>query len=104
MTGAALVYKEAYWRLVYPELRAPSSQLSAADHAAAIAAAQREFGDELRSIKLPEPGVTAYHLYLDDGEAFLSAVDYSVIDRWRPSERVMSLLFDLRPRPGRALA
>lgn len=39
--------------------------------------------------------MAAYHLYLDDGEAFLSAVDHRVIDRWRPSERVTSLLFDL---------
>lgn len=95
VTGGALVYKEAYWRLVYPELRAPAPDLSIRDHAVAIAAAHREFGDDLRSVKLPEPGVPAYHLYLDDGEAFLSAGDHRVIDRWRPSERVMSLLFDL---------
>ncbi|HEX7049457.1 MAG TPA: PepSY-associated TM helix domain-containing protein [Longimicrobiales bacterium] len=95
VTGGALVYKEAYWRLVYPELRAPTPALGPADHAAAIAAAERRFGAHLRSVKLPEPGVGAYHLYLDDGEAFLSAADHHVIDRWRPSERVMSLLFDL---------
>lgn len=95
VTGGALVYKEAYWRLVYPELRAPAPELGAADHAAAIAAAQRHFGEVLRSVKMPEPGVSAYHLYLDDGEAFVSAVDHRVIDRWQPSERVMSWLFDL---------
>lgn len=95
VTGAALVYKEAYWRLVYPELRKPPPDLSIRDHGLAIAVAHREFGDDLRSVKLPEPGVSAYHLYLDDGEAFMSAVDHRVIDRWRPPERAMSLLFDL---------
>jgi uncharacterized iron-regulated membrane protein len=65
------------------------------DQAAAIAAAQREFGDALRSVKMPEPGVAAYHLYLTEGEAFLAADDHRVIDRWAPSERVMSWLFDL---------
>lgn len=95
VTGSALVYKEAYWRLVYPELRAPASRLGAADHAAAIAAADAHFGDELRSVKMPEPGVGAYHLYLRDGEAFLSADDHRVLDRWRPWERPMGLLFDV---------
>jgi len=95
LTGGALVYKEAYWRLVYPELRGPAPVLAAADHAAAIAAARAAFGDEVRSVKLPEPGVPAYHLYLVEGEAFLAADDHRVIDRWRPSERVMPLLFDL---------
>lgn len=95
VTGSALVYKEAYWRMVYPELRAPAPQLGPPDHAAAIAAAEAVFGPRLRSVKLPEPGVSAYHLYLADGEAFLSAVDHRIIDEWAPDERAMSLLFDL---------
>lgn len=53
------------------------------------------FGNEVRSIKMPEPGVPAYHLYLTDGEAFLSVDDYRVIDEWGPRDRVMSFLFDL---------
>lgn len=95
ITGAALIYKEAYWRMVYPELRIADPQLSATDHAGAIRAAVLEFGGELRSIKMPEPGVPAYHLYLEDGEAFLSLDDHGLIDRWRPTDRVMSFLFDL---------
>lgn len=94
-TGSALVYKEAYWRLVHPELREPPTQVTAADHAAGIAAARAVFGDELRSVKLPEPGVAGYHLYLTEGEAFLAMDDHRVIDRWRPTDRPMALLFDL---------
>ena len=94
-SGSALVYKEAYWRLLYPELRAPAPALTPEAVAAAIASAAEEFGSDLRSVKLPEPGVGAYHLYLAEGEAFLAPDDHRVIDRWRPSERLMSLLFDL---------
>lgn len=94
-TGSALVYKEAYWRFVYPELRGEMPVQGPSEQAAAIAAAEAAFGAELRSVKLPEPGVAAYHLYLTEGEAFLAADDHRVIDRWEPSERLMSLLFDL---------
>lgn len=95
VTGGALVYKEAYWRLVYPELREPAPRLAAENHAAAVAAAQRHFGEAVRSVKLPEPGVSAYHLYLDGGEAFLAPLDHRVIDRWGPTDRAMAFLFDL---------
>jgi len=95
VTGSALTYKEAYWRLVYPELQVSGAELDAGDHAAGIQAATEAFGPELRSVKLPEPGVGAYHLYLADGEAFLSVDDGGVIDRWRTGERAMGFLFDL---------
>ena len=65
------------------------------DHARAFSAAVAEFGDRLRSVKLPEPGVSAYHLYLEGGEAFLSATDHAVIDEWAARDRLMSVLFDL---------
>lgn len=95
VTGSALVYKEAWWRMVYPELRGPAAELRAADHARAIATAQERFGERLRSVKMPEPGVDGYHVYLDGGEAFLAADGIRVIDEWRPRERVTGLLFDL---------
>jgi uncharacterized iron-regulated membrane protein len=95
LSGGALVYKEAYWRWVHPELRGPVPALSPADQARAIGVARERFGPRLRSVKLPEPGVAAYHLYLDDGEAFLSADGRRMIDEWRPRERPMALLFDL---------
>ena len=94
-TGSALVYRDAYWRWVYPDLRGPVPALSAADHAAAIVAAETRFDDALRSVKLPEPGVNAYHLYLAEGEAFMAIRSHRVIDRWRPGERPMAFLFDL---------
>lgn len=95
LSGSALVYKEAYWRWVHPELRGEALEVSAVEHAAAFATVRAVFGEEVRSVKLPEPGVRAYHLYLQEGEAFLSVGDHELIDRWRPGERPMSFLFDL---------
>src|SRR5690606_8515918 len=84
-----------YWRAVYPELRAPAPAPTAADHAAALAAARDQLGGAVRSGKFPEPGGSAYHLYLVGGEAFLAADDHRVIDRWGPRDRAMAFLFDL---------
>ncbi len=95
LTGSALAYKDAYWRLVYPELRGPSPELGNQERAAAITAAAEHFGDRLRSVKMPVPGVAAYHLYLEGGEAFLSLDGARVIDEWQPRDRLMALLFDL---------
>lgn len=95
VTGAALTYKEAYWRLAYPELRKPDPVVSAEDRAGAIRASHELFGDALGSVKMPEPGVPAYHLYLAEGEAFVSVGEHALIDRWSPRERLMPLLFDI---------
>jgi len=95
LTGSALVYKEAYWRLVYPELRVAAPTPTPEEQAAAIEAAADAFGERLRSVKFPEPGVAGYHLYLEGGEAFLSIGDHRVIDEWGSRDRLMSFLFDL---------
>jgi uncharacterized iron-regulated membrane protein len=96
LTGSALVYKEAYWSWVYPELRGEEAvESSPADMERAIEVARERFGAELLSVKMPQELLPAYHLYLADGEALLSTQDFSVIDRWRPGERLMPLLFDL---------
>lgn len=95
LTGSVLVYKDAYWRLAYPELRIGDVDLPIERHAEALVAARQEFGDAVRSFKFPEPGVPAYHLYLTSGEAFLAADDARIIDQWTARERPMALLFDL---------
>lgn len=96
VTGSALTYKEAYWRWAYPELRvAEPGAVAAEELERGIEVAHDRFGDRLRSLKLPEPGVPAYHLYLTDGEAFMTVGDHAVLDTWGPRDRVMSFLFDL---------
>lgn len=95
ITGSALVYKEALWRIAHPELRIDDPSLTAAEFAEGIRAADRQFGERVRSVKFPEPGVPAFHLYLEGGEAFLDVGDFRVIDEWTPRSRPTALLFDL---------
>lgn len=95
LSGSALVYKEAWWRLVHPELRGPLPPATPQDLAAAVTAAQARFPDQVRSVKMPEPGVAAYHLYLTEGEAFLDPGTLQVVDRWTLRERLMGWMFDV---------
>lgn len=95
VTGTALVYEEAYWRVVYPELRGATPALDFADQAAGVAAAAERFGDRVRTVKLPWPELAAYHVYLEEGEAFLTADGFELVDVWGTNERLMSWLFDL---------
>ena len=95
LSGSALVYKEAWWRLVHPELRAPATEPAPEARAAAIAAGAGHFPGEVRSVKMPEPGVGAYHLFLTEGEAFLHLETLEVLDRWTLRQRLMGLLFDV---------
>lgn len=95
LSGSALVYKEAWWRLVHPELRGPLPPATPEAQAAAVAAAMLHFPDEVRSVKMPEPGVAAYHLYLTEGEAFLDPSTLEVVDRWTLRQRFMGWLFDI---------
>lgn len=95
LTGAALIYKHEYWKVAYPELRAEDVQVSPEQQAQAIAVAYRKFGSQIQSIKMPEPGIPAFHIYLHDGESFLSLDAQHWIDEWQTGERAMSFLFDL---------
>lgn len=96
LTGAALLYKLEYWQLQYPELRAVDAVPEASNQAQAIAAASGLYGEKLESLKMPEPGVSAYHAYLaDHGEALLSRDDFTVIDEWQLRDRLMGILFDI---------
>lgn len=94
ISGGALVYKEAWWRLTYEDLDRSAPVADPAAQAAAIAQAWSRFGPELRNVKMPEPGVPAYRMYLEAGEAFLSP-EGEWIDEWATGDRLMSWLFDL---------
>jgi len=96
LSGSALVYKEAWWTVVVPGIEQIDVAPSPMERAAAIAVATERFGDQLRTVKMPEPGVLgAYHLYLAEGEAFLDVGNHAVLDAWGTGERTMSFLFDL---------
>ncbi|MGB4248033.1 MAG: PepSY-associated TM helix domain-containing protein [Pseudohongiellaceae bacterium] len=96
LSGAALLYKLEYWQLQYPALRGVDALPGSDNQAQAIAAASRLFGDRLESLKMPEPGVSAYHAYLaDHGEALMTIDTHALIDEWQLRDRLMGVLFDI---------
>lgn len=96
ITGAALIYKNEYWALRYTQISSEDIIPSAANQAAAIEQAYALYGTDLGSLKMPEPDLAAYHVYLPDHEeALLDIETLSVIDEWQPRQRLMGFLFDI---------
>lgn len=95
-SGAALLYKNEYWHLRYQQISDQDVIPSAENQAAAIASAYQRYGTDLGSLKMPEPTLSAYHVYLPDHEeALLDIKTHAVIDEWQPRQRLMGLLFDI---------
>ncbi|MDH7942945.1 PepSY-associated TM helix domain-containing protein [Pseudohongiella sp. SYSU M77423] len=96
ISGAALLYKNEYWALRYTQINSQDVSPSASEQAAAIAQAYALYGTDLGSLKMPEPDLAAYHVYLPDHEeALLDTENHAVVDEWQPRQRLMGLLFDI---------
>ena len=95
-SGAALLYKNEYWNIRYPQLSDQDVVPTASNQATAIERAYQRYGAQLVSLKMPEPGLAAYHVYQPNHEEALMAIDsHSVIDEWQPRQRTMGFLFDM---------
>ena len=96
-SGGLLLFRDPYYRAVYPELGRPLGVVERAARAEALATIEARWrAGGIRLVKLPQPGVNAYHVWFADGsEAFVHPRTAAVIDRWRPSERLPALLFEL---------
>lgn len=96
VSGVALVYKNDFWRWQHPELAAPLAELSAADHAAAIARLDETFDAGIGLVKYPQPGLSAYQVWLTDGtQALVDPSTLAVIDRWAWWQRPTAVLAEL---------
>lgn len=96
LSGAALLYKNEYWALRYQQIEARDVVPQAASLAMAIERAYQHYGARLGSLKMPEPDLAAYHVYLPDHEeALLDINNHGIIDEWQPRQRLMGLLFDI---------
>lgn len=96
VSGVALVYKDDFRRWQHPELGAPLPALSAADHAAAIEHMKSTFDAGLGLVKYPQPGLSAYHVWLADGtEALVEPSTLAVIDRWAWWQRPTAVLAEM---------
>lgn len=96
LSGGALLYKNEYWALRYQQIDSQDVRPAPASLATAIERAYQHYGAELGSLKMPEPDMSAYHVYLPEHEEALLHVDsHEVIDEWQPRQRLMGLLFDI---------
>lgn len=95
-SGAALLYKNEYWNIRYQEVSNQHVIPTSSNQAAAIERAYLLYGSRLLSLKMPEPDLAAYHVYLPDHEEALMDINHhEVIDEWRQRRRLMGLLFDV---------
>ena len=96
-TGGLLLLRNPYYRSVYPSLAAPITAAQTLARADVLARIETRWEDEgVRLVKLPQPGVNAYQVWLGDGtEAFVDPESGAVIDRWHWSERLPAFLFEL---------
>lgn len=95
-SGVALVYKNDFWHWQHPGLGAPLPELSAADHAAAIARMRETFDAPVELVKYPQPDLSAYHVWLAGGsEALVDPRTHEVIDHWTWWQRPTAVLAEM---------
>lgn len=96
LSGVLLLAKGPYYRWQYPSFGQPIAAQDRAGWPAMLEAITRRFGDDVRTIKVPQPGMHVFQVWLADGsEAFVDARAGTLLDRWHPTDRLPALLFDL---------
>lgn len=110
VTGGALIYKDEIWKVRHPILAEPLVQADTMHHAAALRRVAASFpGEQIRLIKFPRTELAAWHVYLEDGEAFVTQDGNRQIERWRWYSDWLGLLTDIHinlaaGRTGRVVA
>jgi uncharacterized iron-regulated membrane protein len=96
ISGTLLLLRGPYYRWQHPAFARPITAADEARTPAVLARIEAQFGGLVRTVKLPQPGMHVFHLYLNDGsEAFVDAASGAVVDRWHPRDRLPAWLFDL---------
>ena len=96
-SGGLLLFRDPYYRAVYPAIASPVSDTVVARRAEVLTAIESRWqADGIRLVKFPRAGLNAYQVWLRDGsEAFVHAETGEIIDKWRWTERLPALLFEL---------
>lgn len=95
VTGGVLIFKEEIWRLRFPDLAEPLLERSSRDHAQAIAAIAARHGEKVVLVRVPQPEVRAYHVYLRDGEALWRQDGSGLIHEWAWYASPLGILTEL---------
>jgi uncharacterized iron-regulated membrane protein len=96
-SGGLLLFRDPYYRAVYPALGSPLSDVAVARRAEVLTAIEARWeADGIRLVKFPGAGLNAYQVWLRDGsEAFVHAETGEIIDRWHWAGRLPAFLFEL---------
>ena len=95
LTGGGLIFKDEIWRLQYPELTQDAPAQSPARLAAAFGAIRDAFDERIRMIRTPREGLSAYHVYLEGGEALVAAETHAIIDEWAWYQSLSGILAEI---------
>ncbi len=96
VTGVLLLGRGPYYRWQHPAFARPITDADRANVPAVLERIEQRFGTAVRTIKVPQPGMHVFQVWLADGsEAFVDARTGALVDRWRPADRLPALLFDL---------
>jgi uncharacterized iron-regulated membrane protein len=98
VTGGILVFKKDIWRIQYPEFAEAVHEPNAAELANAIRQITETYPGEVTLIRMPEAGIPAYLVYLEDREALFHQHTAELIDSWAWHESVMGVIAELHYR------
>lgn len=97
LSGALLVFRDAYYRARWPVVAAAITPQERHDQPRILQIIDTRFAQApLRSVKFPRQGVNAFHLYLPDSrEAFVDPRTGELIAQWNARTDPAAFLFDL---------
>lgn len=96
VSGTLLIFKDDYIRWTTPGADTPAPARSPDELAQALARAQTEFGNNLRSMELASEDIGLDQVRLQDGGgAYVHPTTGQVVQRWAKNERLADWLFDL---------
>lgn len=96
VSGGLLLFKGPYWRWRHPVLAQPITAAERAGWADRLARIDVDYGAGVTLIKVPQPGVNAFQIWLADGsEAFVDPRTGTEVTRWTPHTSLPAWLFEL---------
>lgn len=95
VTGGVLIFKQEIWSLRFPALFEPWVKPSTTEIAGAFGAIQAEYAERNRLVRVPQPDIRAYHVYLDSGEALWRQDGAGPVAEWAWYESPLGVIAEL---------
>jgi uncharacterized iron-regulated membrane protein len=96
LSGALLVFRDPYYRLRWPVVAQDATAAEFAIQPRILQHIESHFGESLRTVKFPRPGVNAFHVYLlHEREGLVDPRTGDVIATWHWREDPAAFMFQL---------